>query len=214
MFGDKALGVFVFLCRFIAWGLAICCGFIFKIHRNPRINRSETFVIVANHRSNLDAPLAAVSGWGRVRYLAKKELLKVPLMGNVFKITTVNVDRSSKESRKKSMLALMDYLKQGDHIFIFPEGTRNKTDDQLLIEFKDGAFLIAIQTRTNILPMIYLNSDKLMPNKPLWMRPGVAHIYELDPVDVSKYTEDDVQKLKEEVRDIMLKKYAELVGKK
>lgn len=211
LFGDKALGVFVFLCRFIAWGLGILGGFIYKIHRNPNVNRSETFVVIANHRSNLDAPLAAISCWGRVRYLAKKELLKVPLMGNVFKITTVNVDRTSKESRKISMLAMMDYLRKGDHIFIFPEGTRNKTADQTMIEFKDGAFLIAIQTQKNILPMIYLNTEILMPNKPLWMRPGIAHVYEMDPIDVSEYTEKDVQKLKEEARRRMVEKYEELL---
>ncbi len=105
---------------------------------------------------------------------------------------------------------MMDYLRKGDHIFIFPEGTRNKTIDQTMIEFKDGAFLIAIQTKTNILPMIYLNTEVLMPNKPLWMRPGIVHVYEMDPIDVSKYTENDVHKLKEEARKRMVEKYEEL----
>jgi len=208
--GDRALGIFMLLCRFIAWGLCVFCGIIYKIHKNNNVDRSKTYVIIANHRSNMDAPVAAVSCWGRVRYLAKKELLKIPVLGQLFSVTTVNVDRTSKESRKNSMLMLMEYLKKGDHIFIFPEGTRNKTTDQALIDFKDGAFAIAIQTQTPILPMIYVNSDKIMPNKPVLLRPGVIHVYHLDPVDVTKYTEDDVKKLKDEMRDHMMASYRKL----
>ena len=86
---------------------------------------------------------------------AKKELLKIPLLSSIFKVTTVNVDRSSREDRRKSVDRLKKYLSEGDNIFIFPEGTRNKTENDPLIPFKHGAYSIAIQTQTPILPMVY-----------------------------------------------------------
>jgi 1-acyl-sn-glycerol-3-phosphate acyltransferase len=106
----------------------------------------------------------------------------------------------------------MEILKNGDHIFIFPEGTRNKTSDRPLIDFRDGAFSIAIQTQTPILPMLFTGTDKIMPNTTMRLRPGIIHIYHLDPIDVSGYTEDDVQRLKTETREVMMRAYEKISG--
>ncbi len=207
---DKALHIILTLCRFIAYSFGFLCFIFYRIKRNNNVDENKPYVIIANHRSNIDGPVAAVATKGRVRFLAKKELIKVPILGPLIKISTVIVDRSSKESRFESMQVLMACLKNGDDIFIFPEGTRNKTKDKQLIDYKDGAFNIAIQTKTPILPLIFLNSDTVMPNHPMLLRPGVIDIIQLDPVDVSNYKEPDVQKLKMHVKQIMwdaLEKY-------
>lgn len=211
--GKHALGPIVFLCRCIAYSLMVFCGIIYRFHRNKNTDRNRPYVIVANHRSNLDAPAAAISWPGRVRYLAKKELLKIPLVGQIFSVTTVNVDRSSRESKLKSVELLKQYLLGGDNIFMFVEGTRNKTD-RPLIDFKDGAFTIAIQTQTPILPMLFINTDNLMPNKKPLMRPGIVDIYHFEPIEVTGLTDADVPKLKEQVRSFMEKKYIELTAQK
>lgn len=190
------------------------CGLIYRFHTDKNINKKRTYVLVANHRSNLDAPVAAYSWPGKVRYLAKKELLKIPLLSAIFKVTTVNVDRSSREDRRKSVDRLKKYLMDGDNIFIFPEGTRNKTDHDPLIPFKDGAFSIAIQTQTAILPMIYYNTDKLMPNKRPLMRPGFIDIYQYPPIEVAGLTDADLQALKQKVYEFMEAKYIEIGEKK
>jgi 1-acyl-sn-glycerol-3-phosphate acyltransferase len=212
LFKDKALIYVMTLCRIISFGLMAFCGIIYRFHRDKTIDKKRTYVLISNHRSNLDAPVAAYSWPGKVRYLAKKELLKIPLLSAIFSVTTVNVDRNSREDRRKSVERLKRYISEGDHIFIFPEGTRNKTEDPLL-PFKDGAFNIAIQTQTPILPMLYLNTDTLMPNALPLMRPGIIDIYHFAPIEVTGLTEADVPMLKEKVRTFMEAKYIELTSR-
>ena len=207
--GKYALGPIMFLCRFISYCLQFFCGIIYRFHRNKNIDKKRPYVIVANHRSNLDAPVAAISWPGRVRYLAKKELLKIPLVGQLFSVTTVNVDRSNRESKLKSVELLKKYLLAGDNIFMFVEGTRNKTD-RPLIDFKDGAFTIAVQTQTPILPMLFINTDNLMPNKKPLMRPGIIDIYHFDPIEVTGLTDADIPKLKAQVKSFMENKFLEI----
>ncbi|HNV98509.1 MAG TPA: lysophospholipid acyltransferase family protein [Chitinophagales bacterium] len=202
LFGDKSLLPMLWLCRFIALGLMFFCGIVYRFHRNPAYTRNTPFVIIANHRSNMDAPVAAISCKGRVRYLAKKELLKVPVMGQIFKVMSVYVDRSSSQDRRASVEKLKRYLNEGDSIFLFPEGTRNKTD-QPTIDFKDGAFTIAVQTQTPIMPMIYVGSDGIMPNKRPLLRPGIIDIYQLDPIPVAGLTDADIPALKQSVRALI-----------
>ncbi|HMU69758.1 MAG TPA: lysophospholipid acyltransferase family protein [Chitinophagales bacterium] len=210
---DKALLPMLWLCRFIALGLMIFCGIIYRFHDRNKYERNKAYVLIANHRSNLDAPVAAISGKGRVRYLAKKELLKVPVMGQIFAVMSVYVDRSSPQDRRKSVERLKECVKSGDSIFLFPEGTRNKTD-QPMIDFKDGAFTIAVQTQTPILPMLYINTDTLMPNSKPLMRPGIIDVYYLPPIEVAGLTDADIPALKQRTRDMLMLRYLELSGDK
>ncbi len=83
-----------------------------------------------------------------------------------------------------------------------------------MIDFKDGAFLIAIQTHTPILPMIFVNTDTILPNNPPMMRPGFIDIYYLDPIDVSGLAEEHLPELKIRVKQLMLDKYTEVTQHK
>jgi 1-acyl-sn-glycerol-3-phosphate acyltransferase len=207
--GKKSLLPVLFLCKFIAFGFGILSGIFYRFHKNKNIDKKKAYVIIANHRSNLDAPVCAAACRGPVRYLGKKELLSIPLLGQILKITIVIVDRSSAESRRKSMLRLGAYLGGGDSIFIFPEGTRNKTADQPMIEFKDGAFRIAVELQAPILPMVLINTETIMPNKKLLMRPGIVDVYYMDPVETKGLTLQDIPALKRRIKEIMISKYLE-----
>jgi len=177
------------------------------IHNKEKFDRSTAYVILANHRSNYDAPVAAASTFGSIRYLIKHELLKVPLLGSLFKRSAVSVDRTSHESRKASMELLNNYLKDGQSIFIFPEGTRNKSGENNLLPFKDGAFRLAIDLQVPILPQVYINTDYIMPYKPLLMRPARIDVYYLDPISTEGLTMQDLQNLKEQVRSVISEEY-------
>jgi 1-acyl-sn-glycerol-3-phosphate acyltransferase len=209
--GEHMLQPLLWLCRFIAWGLSFLLVIPFRFHRNPMVDKNRAYVLIANHRSNFDAPVAAASTWGKVRFLAKKELLRLPFLGSIFKRTAVSVDRTSPESRKQSMDAMAECLRKGESIFLFPEGTRNKTTDQIMIPFKDGAFRLAIEQQVPILPMIYTHTDRVMPNKPMLLRPGMVHVYYLDPVETKGLTLSDVTSLKDRIRNNMMDKYAALM---
>ena len=108
---------------------------------------------------------------GQFRPLAKKELLKIPVFGWIAKAATIIVDRSSPESRKKSIDRLKQFLRQGISILIFAEGTQNRSKE-VLQPFHDGAFRIAIDTQQPILPMVVIGAGRLMPPSTINLRPG------------------------------------------
>lgn len=210
LLGDRSLKPVLFLCKFIAIGFGTLCGIFYRYHQNSSIDKKRAYMLIANHRSNLDAPVCATVWPGRVRFLGKKELLKIPLLGQLLKVTIVVVDRSNAESRRKSITSLAGYMKNGDSVFIFPEGTRNKTTDQPLLDFKEGAFRIAVELQAPILPILFLHTDEIMPNKKILMKPGTVDVYYLDAVETTGLGTQDIPALKERVRNIMMQKYLEL----
>jgi 1-acyl-sn-glycerol-3-phosphate acyltransferase len=85
---------------------------------------------------------------------------------------------------------------------LFPEGTRNKTNDPLL-DFHTGAFRIAVEAQIPVAPLILLNTRKLMPKGGLLQRPGRMTCQYLDPVETKGMEEKDIPKLKALVREKM-----------
>lgn len=209
VFGKNALGPLIILCKIVAYGFSFTTGIIYRFHNKNIIDKKRTYIFIANHRSNLDAPVAAAAVWGRIKPVAKKELLKVPVLGFIFKRTSIIVDRSSKASRIQTLEQIKEAVESGAHVLVFPEGTRNKTE-QDMIDFKDGAFSMAVQTQTPLLPVLLLNTDVLMPNKKPLMKPGVCEIYYLPVVEVNGLKESDIPALKERVRNMMLENYVQL----
>jgi len=107
--------------------------------------------------------------------LAKKELLKIPVFGLIARGATVIVDRSSGESRKRSLDKLKKTLAEGISILLFAEGTQNRSRE-VLQPFKDGAFRLAIDTQMPVLPMVVIGAGPLMPPGTINIRPGLIKI--------------------------------------
>ena len=181
-------------------------------HRNiyeSAENDKGQYIFVANHISYLDAAIIVKTLRKPTRPLGKVEMGKVPIFGYIYKKAIVTVDRTDAERRAKSVRQLKAVLRRGISIFIFPEGTFNLTN-QPLKEFFDGAFRIAIETQTPIRPILFLDAyDRLHYNSVFSLNPGRSRSIFLDPIPVDGYTMRDVQRLKQEVYDIMEKKLIE-----
>src|SRR5690606_10469658 len=119
--------------------------------------KGQTYIYVSNHTSFLDIPGLTMLLPGQFRPLAKKELLKIPVFGWIAQSAAIIVDRSSPESRKKSIDRLKNFLNAGISILIFAEGTQNRTAN-ILQPFKDGAFRIAVDTQHPVLPIVVLGA--------------------------------------------------------
>jgi 1-acyl-sn-glycerol-3-phosphate acyltransferase len=117
----------------------------------------------------------------------------------------VLVDRKSEASRRESFLGMKQVLDMGLHMCIYPEGTRNKTD-QPLKSFHDGAFRLALMTRKSIIPALIFNSRKVNPADKgffLWPHPLAMHF--LEPVIVEE--NDTVDSLKQRIFEMMKEYY-------
>lgn len=131
-------------------------------------------------------------------------MTKIPVFGWIIKYVAVLVDRSSPESRKESVMKLAEVLKKNISIFIFPEGTSNRTDKPLT-PFYDGAFRIAIESQTPILPMVILNAKNLMPRDGFSNKPGTIKVVFGAVVATKGLTMQELPKLKQKVYTSMEK---------
>ncbi len=191
--------------RFWAKLLYTCYFIRTDIKGMELIKPEQPYVFVCNHRSQLDIPLFAIACRNTFRFLSKIEVTRLPLIGYVVKRLYITVDRKSKEDRAKSYIKMQDsLLKEKISVVLFPEGTRNRTT-QPLIDFKDGAFRLAIDTKLPVAVLTILNSGGFSPpNKFMQLKPGTLKAVWTEPVPTENMTSDDVPKLKEQVRQRIL----------
>ena len=169
------------------------------------IDENVSYVLVSNHQSLLDIIASILSCKNTFRFLAKAELVKVPLLGYVIKRLYIPVERKDKHARSKSIDNLKKSLNEGVSVFIYPEGTRNRTTRPLL-DFYDGAFRLAIDNQTPIGVLTILDSRKIhSPLRFFDLNPGVIHCVWDAPVSTVGLMQKDLPALKEKVRGLMLK---------
>jgi len=188
--------------RVWAWIFSKLTFIRYQIKGKENIDLKSSYIYSSNHTSFLDAPGLALGVPTQFRPLAKKELLKIPVFGLIVRVVTIIVDRSSPESRRASVEKLTRLLKQGLSILIFPEGTQNRSKERLQ-PFYDGAFRIAIETQTDIMPMVVVNAGRLMPPSSLSIKPGRIKVVFGKPVSAKGLTLKNIKALKTEVYNQM-----------
>ncbi len=175
-----------------------------KIKGRENFVKGQTYIVTFNHNSMLDVPLSCPYVPGANKTIAKKSFVKVPLFGWYYRKGAVLVDRKSEQSRRKSFEDMKAVLAKGMHMCIYPEGTRNRTNEPLK-NFYDGAFRLAAETNTAVLPAVIFNTKKALPvTKPFFFIPHKLEMHFLPPVPVNGMS---VQQLKEKVFAIMSEHY-------
>lgn len=182
------------------WANLFCigCGIRIRHHNRHHLMQSAPCIAVSNHCSNIDMFLGAIALPLNCKPLGKIELKKIPLLGYLFSVAAVLVDRKSKESREKSMLRLRQELIRGNTIFLYPEGTRNKTNKPLL-PFYDGAFRFAIESGKPLVAFVSVNTKNVVPASGAQVKPGWIDLHYLPPYETTNLTSKDVDDLKKQV---------------
>jgi len=162
---------------------------------------SEKYIITCNHNSFMDVPVSTPFIPHANKTIAKAEMAKIPLFGLVYKRGSILVDRNDKSSRQRSFRKMKDVLNLGLDVCIYPEGTRNITQLPLK-EFHSGAFRLAVETFTPIIPALIFGTKKVLPpDKSFYFMPGKMAIHFLPPVYPAKG--ENYEHLKERVYGIM-----------
>lgn len=174
-----------------------------KLGHTEKFN-DRAYIIVGNHKSVLDVIPAAICMDKPVHYMAKQELTQKKI-GKWFtsKCECIIVSRDGNDA--PAILKAMRYLKNGESICIFPEGTRNKTED-VFLPFKSGAAALAIRTRTPIILMMQYKKIKAFKK---------SYYYYSEPFEFTEYygkkiTEADIKEADEKLRAKMLEIYNRL----
>ncbi len=177
-------------------------GVRMKVEGRKKLSRGQSYVIVGNHRSALDFIVNAHAYPGVFRFLAKQELQKIPVFGFIVRKMCLVVDRSSAMSRARSVVALKQNLAEGWSIFIYPEGSRNKSGEPLGTFF-DGAFRIAIQTKAPLAIQTIVNIHEITGADGSGLQPGVVKVLWETPIETKNMSAEDIPGLKAQVEAIM-----------
>ena len=156
-----------------------------------KADKKRTYVMVSNHQSYLDIP-AVYCTFLFFKWVAKASLFRAPFIGIHMKLNRyVRIERSSVSSQRQMIRQCISYLRNGISVMLFPEGTRS--EDGNMRPFKTGAFHIAQETRTDILPMAIVGTREVMPKSGFIFRHfHRIYLYILDPIpyaDIAGLTE-------------------------
>jgi len=165
-------------------------GIIKEFHKSGR-----KAMFVSNHNSWMDIPfLGHTIGWHNYKFIAKKELEKVPILGTAIKTAqNVLVDRTNRRSQLLTLKQGMKWLKDGVNLCTFPEGTRSRSGR--LMPFKNGAFKMAHKANAPVFPISICRAADVMPS--YWMFPhrparGVCKVVVHEPVESEGRTEAEL----------------------
>ena len=212
---------FVFWCARYIWSpfVLFFSGFKTKISFDEHLPVGESFILVANHTSYIDPFVMFKISKNPFVFVGKKELLKIPIFGFVYKRAAVMVDRSSKKSRWGVYERVDNKLSLGYSICIFPE--IKYTDDTIFLnEFKRGAFKIAIDHQIPIIPMCFLDCKRKFPWYPRFGYPGQLRVKTFKkmypPKNINKlndFKQDVWEVIFEGLKQDPLKSHEKAVGK-
>ena len=201
---EKTYALFFKIARFWARFILIGMGFRYEIKGTENFEAGKSYMLVANHTSMADIMLMllAVKNHPFV-FVGKKELVKIPIFGFIYKRVCILVDRENSKSRFAVFERAQNRIQQGLSICIFPEG--GVPDESVLLnEFKDGAFRIAIEHQLTIIPITFYDNKKRFSYTFFSGSPGKMRAKVHAPISTTGKTMKDKNLLKQEVRDIIL----------
>jgi len=178
-------------------------------HIDPR----RSYVVVSNHISTLDIMICLLAAPIPIRFLAKKELFRVPLLAQGMRaVGVIEVDRSARRAAhagvNKQAKALIDKKRS---LIIYAEGTRPR--DGVMKSFKKGAFTMAIAAQLPVLPMTIHGAFESMPPGKPWVFGGPVKAVVDPPIETTGMDGSGTSALRDQVFDIISTRVREMGGR-
>lgn len=169
---------------------------------------TDTAVLyVGNHRSFYDIILTYPQVPRPTGYVAKREMLKVPLLSVWMKyLHCLFLDRENVKEGLKTILEAVEKAKSGISICIFPEGTRNKTADTFL-PFHEGSFKIAEKAGIPIVPMTIVNSAAIFEDHFPKIKKATVIIEYGTPIDIKQLSKEERKLIGNTVKSVIEETY-------
>lgn len=153
--------------RMVQWAFRVIlfiCGTKLTVIGEENVPKDEPVLYIGNHKSYFDIIITYARCPRLTGYVAKNNMEKVPLLSAWMKrLHCLFINREDVKEALKTILTGIDNIKNGISMCIFPEGTRNKTDE-LMLPFKEGSFKMAEKTGCAIIPMAINNSAEILEN--------------------------------------------------
>lgn len=178
------------ICRWGAKTWLKACGAEVKVLGLENLDPNRSYVFASNHRSYLDTATLFFFAGTKIGLVAKKELLKVPIFGQGMSfVNIIAIDRSNPERALESMRKAKQVMDDGYSFGVFVEGTRAMPGE--LLPFKKGAFHLAFQTGSPIIPVAIRNTDWMMGKRTGVTYPGTIEMVLLPPIETEGLNADE-----------------------
>lgn len=169
-------------------------------------NKRNPYVMVSNHESFVDMLLISHLKI-EMKWMSKESLFKIPLVGWMMRMSgDISLIRGDRASGSAALDQCKVWLQRQVSVMIFPEGTRSVTGE--MREFKDGAFRLAIETGTPVLPLVVHGTRTALRKHDWRMGDSDAEVRVLEPIPTDGLTEADIPMLRDKVRNLMISELA------
>ena len=167
------------------------------------IDPRASYVFTPNHISNIDVPVMLASLPVSGRYMAKKELYRIPILGSAMRaVLMIETDRDAGPAAHRDInLQVARVVAAGLSLIIHPEGTRSR--DAELRPFKKGAFRIAIDNGLPVVPVTITGADRVWRPRGILIFGGTVHLTIHQPIPTTGMTAADIAELRDRVREIV-----------
>lgn len=175
-----------------------------KNYNQDVLNPTQSYIIIPNHQSYLDAAIIYTSIPVLFKSLGKKEMEKTPIYGLIYKTVVITVDRSSLKARALSFRQMKEAMEQGLSVTIFAEGTFPDHPQNELLPLQNGAFSLAIMQQSPIVPVLFLDASRRMhPSRIIRCTPGKNRAVFLPPIHINTLTKEHTDALRKLTQDYM-----------
>jgi putative phosphoserine phosphatase / 1-acylglycerol-3-phosphate O-acyltransferase len=165
------------------------------------LTKARPAIFIANHTSALDPVIVFALLRRDITAVGKIEAKNDPrtMLFNVL-LAPAWVDRGNTAQARGALDKVVERVKDGTSIVIFPEGTRTPTP--VLAPFKKGAFHMAIQAGVPIVPIVLRNAGELMWRQSMVVNPGTVEVAVLEPIPTDDWTVETLDQKVAQVRQL------------
>jgi 1-acyl-sn-glycerol-3-phosphate acyltransferase len=180
-----------------------------RIRNKENFKKGKPYIIICNHQSMLDI-VVLFRLMVYFRWISKTEIFRVPVVGWIMYMNNyIDLKRGDQKSIFRMMEISRKALLSGIPVLIFPEGTRSASGE--LQQFKDGAFILAVDTKTDILPLIITEDSGALSGSGIFMKKLLSiNVTFLNEIPYSSFKNYDVRETKKMVYSLMNKEFRKL----
>ena len=163
------------------------------------VPRGQPVLYASNHSSMFDIWALFATLPGSVRFVAKRELFKIPLLGGAMRaVGHIPIDRAARKKAFEAYDEAARTIQRGFSAVVFPEGTRSPTGE--LLPFKNAPFALAIAAQVPVVPVYVHHTFEILPKGAWRLRPRPIRLLVGRPIPTAGLGADDRERLRDEVR--------------
>jgi len=167
------------------------------------IPRDQPVIYASNHSSMFDIWALFATLPGSVRFVAKRELFRIPVLGRaMLAVGHVPIDRTARKRAFEAYDEAARMIRAGTSVVVFPEGTRSRTGE--LLPFKNAPFGLAIAAQVPIVPVYVHHTFEILPKGAWRLRPRPIRLVVGPPIPTTGLRPEDRERLRDAVRAAMV----------